>query len=124
MKDVVVLGQKYKIIRKLPTELVKAMRREGEECNFVALFMGQEKKIYVDPHVSNEEFWRALMHEMGHGVMYRNGVHFSGAVPVELEEIIVETFASAFYEFTTSMVKGWLKYDTDTIRDKLRSFVD
>lgn len=40
---------------------------------------------------------------MGHAVMHRNGMRFSGEVTEGCEEIIVETNANVFFEFFNGM---------------------
>ena len=116
VKNVTILGQKYKISKdnKMPEAILEELHG----------YCDREKSIiWVNPKQSLEHKYRTLFHEMGHGVMYRNGVSFSGMIPIELEEIIVETMASMQYEFTRDFLKGLLKHDDKLLRDKISTFV-
>ena len=91
-KHVSVLGQKYKIIRKLPNG------HSHEKSGIHGLFDHELKFIYVDPKQDKENTWRTFFHEFYHAVDYRNGFVFAGST-YELNEMRVETQASATYEF-------------------------
>lgn len=109
--SVVILGQKYKISKKAPN---------GEVSDaFYGWIEFEKNKIWISDRLSLEHRLRTLFHEMGHGVFYRNGVKFSGMIPVELEEILVETFASMQYEFLKDLIKRLLKYEDNILRGKL-----
>jgi len=118
VKSVNVLGQKYKVTtrpaKEMPAEMVEAL--EGN-CDRYA------SRIWINQRSTVEQYYRNLFHEIGHAAMYRNGVAFSGMVPHELEEILVETFASANYEFMRDWIKGMLKHEDNILRGKLLAFV-
>ncbi len=100
VKSVTVLGQKYKITNKIPKDL--------DEITADMLFGRCDREkgiIFIHEKLDVEHKYRTLFHEMGHAAMYRNGVAFSGAIPLELEEILVETFASMQYEFLRDFLK-------------------
>lgn len=100
LKSVKVLGQKYKITSKAPKDL------SPEQVQGYFGTCDREKgSIWLNDRLDTEHKYRTLFHEMGHAVMYRNGVAFSGSVPIELEEILVETFASMQYEFLKEFLK-------------------
>jgi len=118
VKSASILGQRYKITTKTPKDLTPEMV-EGlyGHCN------RENNTIWINDKLSLEQKYRTLFHEMGHSVMYRNGVAFSGAIPMELEEILVETFASMQYEFMRDFIKRMLKHEDNILRRELSSFV-
>lgn len=97
-RSVEVLGKKYKITKKFPKEKGKEDINKELQREFMGLFISDKDLIWINPKQSEEDQWRTLFHELGHATMFRNGVRFSGEVPDGLEEIIVETFASVFFE--------------------------
>ena len=117
VKSVQILGQKYKITTKNP----KGMTDDMAE-NYYGWIEKEKGSIWIKENLSLEHKYRTLMHEMGHGVFYRNGINFSGMIPAELEEIIVETFASMQYEFMRDFIKGVLKHEDNILRGKLLAF--
>lgn len=100
VKSVNILGQRYSVSTKAPRDLSP----EQQE-----MYFGQcdrEKgKIWLQSKLNTEHKYRTLFHEMGHACFYRSGVSFSGMIPIEMEEIIVETFASMQYEFLRDFLK-------------------
>jgi hypothetical protein len=118
VKSATILGQKFKVTTKLPKDTPPEMM-EGVygTCDRIT------HTIWINERLSLEHKMRTLFHEMGHAVMYRNGVAFSGSIPIELEEILVETFASMQYEFMRDYLKGMLKYEDNILRGKLLSLV-
>jgi len=116
LKSVNILGQKYKITTKNPKGLSKEIID-----NYYGWIDKEKGSIWIKDTLTNEHKFRTLFHEMGHGVFYRNGINFSGLIPAELEEIIVETFASVMYEFMTDYIKGALKHEDHILRGKLQS---
>lgn len=120
VKRVDVLGRKYKISSKPPK------KHPHLPMEYMGLCMDDIAQIYLNPNLrEGEEYWTTLFHEIGHAIMYRNGVRFSGAIPLELEEIIVETMASGYYSLMKQMFKEMMKDDdgtSDLYRDKILSF--
>lgn len=106
-RSVNVLGQKYKITHKHPkkyrSEFFSKEQLKEWEFGVDGRFFADTRTIWVSPHLSNEDQWRTLFHEIGHAVLIRNGVAYSGSIPSALEEILVETNASVFFEFVNSM---------------------
>ena len=118
LKYTTILGQKYKISTKTPKDI------SPETLDQYHGYCQREKNfIWINDRLDMEHKYRTLFHEMGHAVMYRNGVTFSGAIPIEMEEILVETFASMQYEFMRDFLKGMLKYEDNILRGKLLAFV-
>tara|TARA_R110000868_G_C10972634_1_gene770615 strand:+ start:6580 stop:6984 length:405 start_codon:yes stop_codon:yes gene_type:complete len=117
VKSVNILGQKYKITTKSPKEIPPELLDQ-----YYGWIDKENSSIWVKDSLNNEHKYRTLMHEMGHGVFYRNGINFSGLIPAELEEIIVETFSSMQYEFMRDFIKGVLKYEDNILRGKLLAF--
>ena len=100
VKSVNILGQKYKVTHKAPKDLTPE-QSEG----YFGICNREDGSIWISERLNIEHKYRTLFHEMGHAVMYRNGVSFSGAIPIELEEILVETFSSMQYEFLRDFLK-------------------
>lgn len=115
-KSVSVLGQKYKITLKEPEEAKEAREQGGL---ILGLFDGMASEIYINPKQDVVNKYRTLFHEMGHAVIHRSGLQGSGAVPMELEEMIVETMSNMQYEFLREflkrMSKGGLQNDIKEI---------
>lgn len=120
VKKIDVLGRKYKITNKIPK------KHPDLPDTYMGLCMDDIGLIYLNKDLrEGEEYWTTLFHELGHAVMYRNGVRFSGAIPLELEEIIVETMASGYYNLFKQMLKELMKNangSSDIYRDKILSF--
>lgn len=120
LKRVDILGKTYKVGEKLPKSEKFAMIPN----EYMGLCMDDVAHIYLNSELrEGEEYWTTLFHEFGHGVMYRNGLRFSGAIPMEIEEIIVETMANAYYGLFKTMLKDLTKDGNySVLRDKVRSF--
>lgn len=118
VKSVNILGQKYKVSTKnpkgMPPEMVDA---HYGHCDREASF------IWINGKLNLEHKYRTLFHEMGHATFYRSGVSFSGAIPMELEEIIVEGFANQQYEFMRDYFKGLVRYEPTEIKKRLLAFI-
>lgn len=100
VKSVSVLGQKYKITSRPPKELTPE-QSEG----YFGICMRDKSLIWIHDKLDIEHKYRTLFHEMGHAAVYRSGISFSGAIPMELEEILVEVFANVQYEFMRDFLK-------------------
>jgi Zn-dependent peptidase ImmA (M78 family) len=100
IKNVSILGQKYKLTLKAPKEY-----SQEQIESYYGTCQRDKSIIWINEKLDIEQRYRTLFQEMGHGLMYRSGVSFSGVVPLELEEIIVETFASMQYEFLRDFLK-------------------
>ena len=118
IKKVNILGQIYKVTTKTP----KGMPEDMAD-NFYGHCERDKSLIWINNKLDNEHKYRTLFHEMGHATFYRSGVSFSGAIPMELEEIIVEVFASQQYEFMQDLIKGLLKYEPTEIKDRLLAII-
>lgn len=55
-----------------------------------------EKKIEIDSSLPDQDFPRALLHEIFHATFDR--VSFSQAIPSELEEVLVDTLSKVVVE--------------------------
>lgn len=118
IKSVDILGKRYRVDTKNP----KGLSPEILD-NYYGWIEKDKGYIWIKDTLTEEHKFRTLFHEMGHGVFYRNGMSFSGLIPLEVEEIIVETFASMQYEFTRDFIKGLLKNEDNILRRKLQSFI-
>lgn len=118
VKSATILGQKYKVTTKTPKDLDPETAATLYGCCIL-----DKNLIWINDKLNLEHKYRTLFHEMGHAVMYRNGVSFSGAIPMELEEILVETFASMQYEFMRDFLKGMLKHEDHILRREILAFV-
>lgn len=81
-----IFGQTYKV---KPTNLIETMGALG-------LCDRKDKVIYIDNTVDEREQYCTLLHEMGHAVFSR--VSLVQAVDAKLEEVIVDTLATAIIE--------------------------
>ena len=82
-KHVDVFGQRYKVKMEVMENLAGLCDRE-------------KHIIYVNPIMPEVEQFQTLLHEVGHAVFSRVGLVQS--ISPELEEIIVESIATAFAE--------------------------
>ena len=100
-KSINVLGQKYKVITKLP----KNHERKSDESDLMGLFDGFEKFIYVNTKHGEEITKRSFLHEFYHAVQYRNGAMFDGT-SMQILERDAETTSNAIYELIEQL-GGW-----------------
>ena len=117
IKKVDILGQKFKVTHKNKGVSQEMVDTHYGTCN------REEHTIWINEKLSTEHKYRTLFHEMGHATFYRSGVSFSGAIPMELEEILVEVFSSQQYEFMRDFIKELLKYEPTYIRQQLQDFI-
>lgn len=121
IKKVDIMGLKVKVTTKTPKELLIT--------DTAKLYYGhydrESNHIWINKDIGNNETrYRTLFHEMGHATFQRSGVSFSGAIPMELEEILVETNANVFYEFMANFIKDALKEkDIAVLKNRLQSFL-
>lgn len=101
-KYITIFGLKIKIITKVNKQMLKDASRSYYKTMY-GCYMPNERIIWINPEFCEEEQWRTLFHEIGHVVMFRTGVRFSGEVASGIEEIMVENNASAFFEFFNGM---------------------
>jgi Zn-dependent peptidase ImmA (M78 family) len=97
-KSINVLGQKYKVVKKLP----KNHERKGDEAAVMGYFDAFEGFIYVNHNYSKEIVWRSFFHEFYHAVQYRNGSMFDGT-SIQIIERDAETASSAIYELIVQL---------------------
>tara|TARA_R110002051_G_scaffold160021_1_gene231481 strand:- start:2514 stop:2879 length:366 start_codon:yes stop_codon:yes gene_type:complete len=120
MKKVEILGEIYKVTTKIPTKY----REEVDPSLYSGLCFREDKIIWISPTLSGQEFYKTLIHEMGHALLYTNAVFFTGAISPELEEIIVETNSNMVNKFIVSMFKDILKGDEKDLKSKLSAYID
>lgn len=78
-----------------------------EDSRVMGRFDSSEKKIFIREKLSERDFFHTLIHEIGHGLFYRNS--FYQSIPSELEEVIVDSFATIMVEnfnFTLPKKRG------------------
>lgn len=116
-KQIDILGKKYKI-KKMPKKYMS-----GGEFDYLGICDDRKALIYLNPKLQEgEDYFTTLLHEIGHAIMYRNGVRFNGMIPIELEEIIVETGANVFYGLLKQVLKDIEKSGSITeVRDKIQA---
>lgn len=113
LKSINILGKRYKI---------KKLTSNFDE-NYLGVCQDDIATIYLNTKLrEGEEYWTTLFHEVGHGVMYRNGIRFSGAIPLELEEIIVETMSQAYYVMFKAILKDIKNGKDNIFSDEVDSF--
>ena len=59
-------------------------------------FESKESRIYIHQGLTNDDIEATLLHEIFHAICYRIGIR--QALPHELEEILVESFATWLVE--------------------------
>lgn len=111
-KKVSVLGRKHVVKKSLPKDLPKTVK-DAMNRDFDGLFYGAKAEIWINPKQDLEAQWRTMFHEVGHAIMYRNGLRFSDLVDERVEEVIVETFGNVFFELFDSMYPEFWKGDDD-----------
>jgi len=108
-KKISVLGRKHTVTTRIDRKLPKEVARDYD-----GLFHGSTGKIWVNPRQNDENQWRTLFHEIGHAIMYRNGLRFSDLVDERVEEVIVETFGNVYFELFDSLYPNfWKDEDED-----------
>ncbi len=98
-KSINVLGQKYKVLRKLPK------KHEYLKDQVLGLFVMDDNYIYIDPELEGEKMWRVFFHEMKHAIDFRNGL--DQAVPGELLELNCQAVGFSMAQFIMDM--GWVE---------------
>lgn len=83
-----ILGKRFSV--KLEKDL---MLKQG----LMGLFSPDKSKIFIDDSLKGYDFNQTLMHEFFHAVFYRCGLAQTRISP-DLQEIIVENFATAIVE--------------------------
>lgn len=82
-KSVDVFGIKYKV----KMEVIEGLAGQCDRVNCI---------LTINPELSEVEQFQTLLHEIGHAVFSRIGL--IQAISPELEEVIVESLATAFSE--------------------------
>ena len=75
------------------------------EEGIAGLCSPQTKQILIATNQSKEDAIHTLIHEVGHSVCARTGVRQAN-FPIDLEEILVENFATAICENFNLSLKG------------------
>jgi len=76
-----------------PVIVKKELIEQDIECH--GLF--KDNKIYIAKHKDKEIMFHTLLHEMGHALFHRISINQAG-IPHELQEIIVDTYATMLLE--------------------------
>ena len=101
MKSVTVLGEKYKITSKIP----RKHKDEIVEELYHGVCIPDDAIIWLNPKLEGKNYWRTLIHEVGHATMEANGLRYTNLIGPEIEEIIVESNAKAMYELFRGIIK-------------------
>jgi hypothetical protein len=113
VKSLNILGKTYKV-KNMPAKV----REE-----YMGICQDDIGTIYMSKKLrEGEEYWTTLFHELGHGVIYRNGTRFSGMVPPELEEILVETMSQAYYTTFKKILRSMQDGEGYIFPDEVDSF--
>ena len=114
VKRVNILGKKYKVSNKVPKDI------PCNEDDFMGLCMDDRGQIFINKNYTRgENYYSTLMHEVGHGTMFRNGLRNSGLIPIEVEEIIVETMANTNYDLFIDILKELKRGGFTTISEAI-----
>lgn len=82
-------------------EVIDGLHAEG----IAGAYNGTLKKIYISIEQQKEDATHTLLHELGHAIIDRTGIRQS--LSSELEEVIVENFATGILEnFTITLKKN------------------
>jgi hypothetical protein len=100
-KSVSILGQKYKVVKKIP----KDHKDKYRENDLFGFFDGFDNFIYVNHNYSPEIVMRSFLHECKHAQQYRSGLMFAG-ISMEMLEIDAETSSSFIFELIDQL-GGW-----------------
>jgi hypothetical protein len=125
LKSVDIFGKKYKISSNYKKLKIPSEQIDPSEDGFLlyGYCLREEGLIFINPNLSEGQKYRTLLHEMGHGLMYRNGILFTGQIPPELEEQLVENFSNMHFEFMQQWIAQLLKLDDTIIREYLKMLV-
>lgn len=88
MNSITVLGLKIKIKYEIDPEI------EGTIVD--GYFSAQENLIVINKNQSKDQQHLTLLHEIGHGLLYRTGTH--SILSAEVEELIVEQFSQMMHD--------------------------
>ena len=90
-KSVKIFGRKFKIVE-------KALG------GYLGLCDRETSTLFIEVAQSEREKCHTLIHEIGHAVIGRVGIN--QAIPLELEEVIVDAVATALVENFDIYIKG------------------
>lgn len=118
MRKVRILGEIYRVVRKLPKQF-----KELDASEFYGLCFREEKIIWVNPKCEGRDFYRTLIHEMGHALQESNGIVYTGVLDPAVEEILVESNAKMVDCLIHDMLKDFLREKDDKLlRSKLEGY--
>jgi len=92
MKKPIELGLSVKVKRVSHSKIVQMTADKDEETQ--ALFHPDEMTIFLSDHLNAFESKYFFFHEIGHAIMYQNGL--SMIIPAKIQEVICQSFATAF----------------------------
>lgn len=119
VKKVNILGEEYKIVRKLGKKYSESIPVD----DYYGLCLREEKLIFINPKLKGKEYYRTLLHEMGHALQEANGMVYTCVLDQNLEEMLVETNAKMAHRYTVDLIKHFLKEkDGNILRSKLEEF--
>lgn len=92
MRKQIEIGLPLRVKRVSHRAIVEMTPDKDEETQ--ALFYPDEMTIYLANHLNAFESKYFFFHEIGHAIMYQNGL--SMVIPAKIQEIICQSFATAF----------------------------
>lgn len=95
---IIILGEKWKI---------KFCKKALGNPNYDGICLREQREIVINPDLDLLEQYKTLWHEIGHALLSRSGVIYSGGLSAELEEIIVENYANLIHDI---FFNGVLKF--------------
>ena len=97
-KSIVIMGEKWKI---------KFCKKLLGNPNYYGVCLRESRTIVINPDLELMEQYKTLWHEVGHALLGRCGVIYSGGLSSELEEIVVENYANVLHDI---FFNGVLKF--------------
>lgn len=75
---------------------VPVIKADLSDENLAGKYDPKTKTIFVEARQNTESFVHSVLHELGHAMLHRTGMNQS--LPGEIEELIVENFATLLIE--------------------------
>jgi Zn-dependent peptidase ImmA (M78 family) len=92
MRKQIEIGLSVKVKRAPHAKIVEMTPDKDQETH--ALFYPDTMTIFLSDHLNEFESKYFFFHEIGHAIMYQNGL--SMILPNKIQEVICQSFATAF----------------------------